>query len=90
MLQNTRAEKHTYALNTLADYKGRIIESRLDGTTLEVNGREVEVQFVGKFNAYNLLAVYGATCLLGEDPEKALITLRYARAWGVRDILSPL
>ena len=75
MLQNTRAEKHTYALNTLADYKGRIIESRLDGTTLEVNGREVEVQFVGKFNAYNLLAVYGATCLLGEDPEKALINL---------------
>ena len=40
-----------------------------------VNGREVEVQFVGKFNAYNLLAVYGATCLLGENPEKALIKL---------------
>lgn len=75
MLQNTRAAKHTYALNTLADYKGRIIESRLDGTTLEVNGREVEVQFVGKFNAYNLLAVYGAACLLGENPEKVLIAL---------------
>lgn len=75
MLQNTRAEKHTYALNTLADYKGRIIESRLDGTTLEVNGREVEVQFVGKFNAYNLLAVYGAACLLGENPDKVLVEL---------------
>lgn len=75
MLQNTRAEKHTYALNTLADYKGRIIESRLDGTTLEVNGREVEVQFVGKFNAYNLLAVYGAACLLGENPDKVLVAL---------------
>lgn len=75
MLQNTRAAKHTYALNTLADYKGRIIESRLDGTTLEVNGREVEVQFVGRFNAYNLLAVYGAACLLGENPEKVLIAL---------------
>ena len=75
MLQNTHAAKHTYALNTLADYKGRIIESRLDGTTLEVNGREVEVQFVGKFNAYNLLAVYGAACLLGENPEKVLIAL---------------
>ncbi len=75
MLQNTRAKKHTYALNTLADYKGRIIESRLDGTSLEVNGREVEVQFVGKFNAYNLLAVYGAACLLGENPEKVLIAL---------------
>lgn len=75
MLQNTKAAKHTYSLKTLADYKGRIIESRLDGTTLEINGREVEVQFVGKFNAYNLLAVYGATCLLGENPEKALIKL---------------
>ena len=75
MLQNTRAAKHTYALNTLADYKGRIIESRLDGTTLEVNGREVEVQFVGKFNAYNLLAVYGAACLLGGNPGKVLIAL---------------
>lgn len=75
MLQNTRAEKYTYALNTLADYKGRIIESRLDGTTLEVNGREVEVQFVGKFNAYNLLAVYGAACLLGENPDKVLVAL---------------
>ena len=75
MLQNTRAKKHTYALNTLADYKGRIVESRLDGTSLEVNGREVEVQFVGKFNAYNLLAVYGAACLLGENPEKVLIAL---------------
>ena len=52
MLQNTRAQKHTYSLRTLADFKGRIIESRLDGTTLELNGREVEVQFVGKFNAF--------------------------------------
>ena len=46
MLQNTRAQKHTYSLRTLADFKGRIIESRLDGTTLELNGREVELQFV--------------------------------------------
>ncbi|MCD7710933.1 MAG: UDP-N-acetylmuramoyl-L-alanyl-D-glutamate--2,6-diaminopimelate ligase [Porphyromonadaceae bacterium] len=75
MLQNTRAKKQCYALNTLADYKGRIIESRLDGTLLEVNGREVNVQFVGKFNAYNLLAVYGAACLLGADSERVLVTL---------------
>ena len=75
MLQNTRASRHSYALNSLADFKGRIIESRLDGTTLEINGREVEVQFVGKFNAYNLLAVYGAACLLGENPEKVLVNL---------------
>ena len=75
MLQNTRASRHSYALNSLADFKGRIIESHLDGTTLEINGREVEVQFVGKFNAYNLLAVYGAACLLGENPEKVLVKL---------------
>ena len=75
MLQNTRASRHSYALNSLADFKGRIIESRLDGTTLEINGREVEVQFVGKFNAYNLLAVYGAACLLGENPEKVVVNL---------------
>ena len=75
MLQNTRAQKHTYSLRTLADFKGRIIESRLDGTTLELNGREVEVQFVGKFNAYNLLAVYGAACLLGKDAEDILVKM---------------
>lgn len=72
MLQNTRAEKHTYSLRTIADFKARIIESRIDGMTLEINGKEVEVMFVGKFNAYNLLAVYGATCLLGQNPDEVL------------------
>ena len=72
MLQNTKAEKHTYSLRTLADFRVRIIESRIDGMTLEVNGKEVEVMFVGKFNAYNLLAVYGAACLLGQEPEEVL------------------
>lgn len=72
MLQNTRAEKHTYSLRTMADFKARIIESRMDGMSLEINGKEVEVQFVGRFNAYNLLAVYGATCLLGQDPDEVL------------------
>ena len=70
MLQNTKAEKHTYSLRTLADFRVRIIESRIDGMTLEINGKEVEVMFVGKFNAYNLLAVYGAACLLGQEPEE--------------------
>ena len=50
MLQNTKAEKHTYSLRTLADFRVRIIESRIDGMTLEINGKEVEVMFVGKFN----------------------------------------
>ena len=72
MLQNTRAEKHTYSLRTMADFKARIIESRIDGMTLEINGKTVEVMFVGKFNAYNLLPVYGATCLLGQNPDEVL------------------
>ena len=72
MLQNTRAEKHTYSLRTMADFKARIIESRIDGMTLEINGKTVEVMFVGKFNAYNLLAVSGATCLLGQNPDEVL------------------
>ena len=55
-----------------ADFRVRIIESRIDGMTLEINGKEVEVMFVGKFNAYNLLAVYGAACLLGQEPEEVL------------------
>lgn len=72
MLQNTRAKKHTYSLRTMADFRARIIESRIDGMTLEINGKPVEVMFVGKFNVYNLLAVYGATCLLGQNPDEVL------------------
>lgn len=75
MLQNTAASKHYYSLRSLADFKGRILESHLDGTLLEINGQELFVQFVGKFNAYNLLAVYGATCLLGKNPDEALILM---------------
>ncbi len=72
MLQNTRAEKHTYSLRTLADFRVRVLENRIDGMSLDMNGKEVEVMFVGKFNAYNLLAVYGAACLLGENPDEVL------------------
>ena len=71
MLQNTRAEKHTYSLRTMADFKARIIESTVE-RCVEINGKTVEVMFVGKFNAYNLLAVYGATCLLGQNPDEVL------------------
>ncbi len=75
MLQNTRASKYTYALKTVADYKARILEESFEGMNLEIDGREVFVQFVGRFNASNLLAVYAATRLLGVDKEQALVEL---------------
>ncbi len=75
MLQNTSAKKKTYSLRTRADFMGRIVESRLDGTLMTFNNREVEVLFTGKFNAYNLLAVYGASILIGWDAEQALINM---------------
>ena len=75
MLQNCKAKKNSYSMQSIAEFKGKIIESRIDGTTLQINGKEVETLFVGKFNAYNLLAVYGATCLLGKKPEDVLTIL---------------
>ncbi len=72
MLQNCAATHHTYSLRTMADFTGRIIESRLDGTLLSLNGREVETMFTGRFNAYNLTAVFGACCLLGWPQEEVL------------------
>ncbi len=75
MLQNTKAVRKTYSMRTLADFKGKILESHFDGTLMTVNGREINTQFVGKFNAYNLLAVYGTTVLLGEDPDNSLLIL---------------
>ena len=75
MLQNSAARKYTYSLRTLADFKAKILESHLDGTELVINGRELMVHFVGKFNVYNLLAVYGAAISLGKDTETCLIIL---------------
>ena len=75
MLQNTAADKYRYSLRSIADFKGRIVESRLDGTTLELNGNQVEVMFTGRFNAYNLLSVYGASLLLGFNPQETLIKM---------------
>lgn len=72
MLQNCVAKHYTYSLRGMADYSGRIIESRLDGTLLSLNGNEVETMFTGKFNAYNLTAVFGASCLLGWPEEEVL------------------
>jgi len=75
MLQNTQAEKQTYSFKSLADFKGKILESHFDGTLMTVNNTEVLTQFVGKFNAYNLLAVYGASVLLEQSPDEIIILL---------------
>lgn len=75
MLQNTAAAKYTYSLREQADFTGRVIESRLDGTLIAFNGSEVEVLFTGRFNAYNLTAVYGASILLGWDKERVLVEM---------------
>lgn len=75
MTQNTRSKVYTYSLRSLSDFKGRILESHFDGMLLDINNRELFAQFIGKFNASNLLAVYGAAVLLGEREEDVLITL---------------
>ena len=67
MIQNTKASKHSYSLLTIADYKCRIIENELHGLFLNIDGIETSTKLVGKFNAYNILAVYAASILLGED-----------------------
>ena len=80
MTQNTRAKVYTYSLRSLADFKGRILEHYFDGMLLEINKVEVFVQFIGKFNASNLLAVYGAACMLGKRPEEVLTILSTLRS----------
>ena len=75
MLQNTRAHRYTYSLRSMADFRGRIVESRLDGTLMNFNGHEVNALFTGRFNAYNLTAVYGASNLLGWDKEEVLVNM---------------
>lgn len=75
MLQNTKATKYTYSVKNMADFKARIFEKHFDGTDIEINGKQLSVQFVGVFNVYNLLAVYGASILLGLNEEEVLKTL---------------
>ena len=75
MVQNTAAKVYTYALKSDADFKGKVIESRLDGTLLSLNGNEVEVMFTGKFNAYNLTDIYGASLLLGFPQDEVLVNM---------------
>jgi UDP-N-acetylmuramoyl-L-alanyl-D-glutamate--2,6-diaminopimelate ligase len=72
MLQNTKAKKYLYSLKTMADFKGEIIENSLSGLVLMINEIEVHCRLIGTFNAYNLLAVYGAAICLGENKEITL------------------
>lgn len=75
MVQNTQATVRTYSTRTAADYKGRILEESIEGMLLDIDGREVSVRFVGRFNVSNLLAVYGAALMLGKTPEETLRVL---------------
>ena len=75
MVQNTAAKIYTYSLRADADFRGKILETRLDGTLLSLNGKEVEVQFTGRFNAYNLTAVYGAAILTGFNPDEVIVNM---------------
>jgi UDP-N-acetylmuramoyl-L-alanyl-D-glutamate--2,6-diaminopimelate ligase len=75
MLQNTKAEKHTYGLRSVADFKCRIVENQLNGLLLNIENQEVWVKLIGTFNAYNVLAVYAAAVLLKQDKTNTLTAL---------------
>ncbi len=75
MVQNTKAQVKTYSIRSMADFKAKIIECHFEGMYLDINGKEVGVQFIGKFNVSNLLAVYGAAIMMGKKPEDILVIL---------------
>lgn len=72
MLQNAVAKRFLYSLRTMADFKGKILENGLTGLVMTINDQEVHFRLIGEFNAYNLLAVYGAAVCLGEDKQEVL------------------
>lgn len=80
MLQNTVAEKKTYGLKSLADFKCKVLEKHFDGMLLSIDGQEVWTHFAGLFNAYNLMAVYASAVLLGESAEYVLPILSDLRS----------
>ncbi len=75
MVQNTKATIKTYSIKSMADFKARIIECHFEGMYLEIDGQDVGVQFTGKFNVSNLLAVYGAARMLGKEREEILVAM---------------
>ena len=97
MVQNTMAKVHTYSLNSMADFKCKIIENTFEGMLLEINGQQVSCPLVGRFNAYNLLAIYGAAVLCGIKQGEALRLLsmlhpapgrfQYVRGHGITAIV---
>ena len=72
IIQNTKAKKHSYSLNSISEYKAKIIESYFDSTLLNINNKEIWTTFVGRFNAYNILAVYATALLSGIDEQEVL------------------
>ena len=79
MLQNTKASRHTLSLQRMADFRAKVIEMMAEGMELRIDNKEVWVQFLGRFNAYNLLTVYGAAILLGFEKEEVLAHLSMLR-----------
>ncbi|MBR2326223.1 MAG: UDP-N-acetylmuramoyl-L-alanyl-D-glutamate--2,6-diaminopimelate ligase [Alistipes sp.] len=79
MLQNTKASRYTLSLQKMADFRAKVIEMLAEGMELRIDNKEVWVQFLGRFNAYNLLTVYGAAVLLGFDKEEVLEHLSMLR-----------
>ncbi len=75
MVQNTKAKVKTYSTERMADFRAKILEEHFDGMLLDIDGREVSVQFIGRFNVSNLLAVYGAAVMLGKEPEEVLVAM---------------
>ena len=72
MLQNTKAQKYTYALQSMADFKGRILEKHIDGTLIQINDKELWIKLIGKFNVYNILVAYSVARIMGEAEDKIL------------------
>jgi UDP-N-acetylmuramoyl-L-alanyl-D-glutamate--2,6-diaminopimelate ligase len=79
MLQNTKARKYTFGLKKMTDYKGKIVTNSIEGLELDIAGKSVWFKMIGDFNAYNLLGVYGAAVLLGEDSDEVLVHLSNLR-----------
>jgi len=75
MVQNCKATIKDYSTQRMADFKAKVLENHFEGMQLSINQREVAVQFIGRFNVSNLLAIFGTACMLGEDPETILLVL---------------
>jgi UDP-N-acetylmuramoyl-L-alanyl-D-glutamate--2,6-diaminopimelate ligase len=90
MLQNTKATKYSYGLKKVVDFKGKILTNSIEGLEIDLAGKTVWFKLIGDFNAYNLLAAYGAAVLLGEDSDQVLIKLSSLKgAVGRFDLVLP-